>query len=210
MVGHARGKWIGGAEKGIAHAKTALAKATNAAAEKALVERQAILDAALRDEPKFSKAHAAAQAALATAKENETKASESLLASLGSALTSDKMEAKLAKAVVLTVATPRGLAEFASQAAGKAGRIDKLPNDPALMKAMLITGGANRGHYGCAAEILETPWQPRVITSVSRLPPPSGRSARNSRRRTRRNGKWLRPRFPKKTRKYPCGQVRNS
>lgn len=173
LVGHAKGKWIGGADKGIAGANAALAKATNTAeraaaekdlanweankkeGEKALAERQAALDAALRDEPKFRKAHEAALSVLSTARENESRASKDLLASLGSALTSDKIDAKLAKAMVLTAATPRGLAEFASQGADKAGLIDKLLTNPVLMKEMLIAGGANHGHYGRATEILD-------------------------------------------------------
>jgi hypothetical protein len=172
LVGHAKGKWIGGADKGIADAKAALAKATNAAeraaaekdlakweanrkeGEKALAERQAALDAALRNEPKFRKAHETAQAALAKAKENETKASKDLLSSLGTALTSDAMDAKLAKAVVLTAATPKGLAEFAAQGADKAELVDNLLAAPDLMEEMLVAGGASHGRYGRAAEIL--------------------------------------------------------
>lgn len=172
LVDHAKGKWIGGADKGIAAAKAALAKATNDAeraaaekdlanweanrkdGEKALAERQAALDAALRDEPKLRKANDEAQAALAKAKEAETKASKDLLASLGSALTSDAMDAKLAKAVVLTAATPKALAAFAAQGADKAALADKLLASPALMKEMLIAGGANHGQYGRAIEIL--------------------------------------------------------
>jgi hypothetical protein len=172
LVDHAKGKWIGGADKGIAAAKTALAKATNAAeraaaekdlasweanrkeGEKALAERQAALDAALRDEPKLRKANDDAQAALAKAKENESKASKDLLASLGSALTSDAMDAKLAKAVVLTAATPKALGEFAAQGADKAKLLDNLLAYPDLMKEMLVAGGANHGQYGRALEIL--------------------------------------------------------
>jgi hypothetical protein len=173
LVDHAKGKWIGGADKGIAAAKAALAKATNASeraaaekelanweanrkeGEKALAERQAALDAARRDEPKLRKANEAAQAALAKAKENETKASKDLLASLGSALTSDAMDAKLAKAVVLAAGTPKALAAFAAQGTDKVALVDKLLASPALMKEMLIAGGANHGQYGRAMEILD-------------------------------------------------------
>jgi hypothetical protein len=172
LVAHAKGKWIGGADKGIADAKAALAKATNAAeraaaekdlasweanrkeGEKALAERQAALDAALRDEPKLRKANDDAQAALAKAEENESKASKDLLESLGSALTSDAMDAKLAKAVVLTAATPKALGEFAAQGADKAKLLDNLLASPDLMKEMLVAGGANHGQYGRALEIL--------------------------------------------------------
>ncbi len=172
LVEHAKGKWIGGADKGIAAAKAALAKATNAAeraaaekelvhweanrkeGEKALAERQAALDAAMRDEPKLREAYDAAKVALAKAKENESKASKDLLGSLGSALTSEKMDDKLAKAMVLTASTPKALAGFAVQGADKAKLVDDLLASPALMKEMLIAGGANHGQYGRALEIL--------------------------------------------------------
>ncbi|MFM2197046.1 MAG: hypothetical protein RLZZ505_478 [Verrucomicrobiota bacterium] len=185
LVAHAKGKWIGGAEKGIATANAALAKATNAAeraaaekdlasweanrkeGEKALAERQAALDAALRDEPRLRKANHEAQAALAKAKENESKASKDLLASLGSVLTSDAMDAKLAKAVVLTAATPKALGEFAAQGADKAKLLDNLLASPDLMKEMLIAGGANHGQYGRTLEILAAieKASPMAITS---------------------------------------------
>ena len=86
MVDHAKGKWIGGAEKGIAQAEAALKKATTEAEReaakkelakwqankedgiKALKERQEALDKAKIDEPKMTKANQAAQAALAQAR----------------------------------------------------------------------------------------------------------------------------------------------
>lgn len=82
LVEHAKGKWIGGAEKGIAAAEAAL-KAAKTEAErekankdlahwqankqdglKALAERQAALDKAKVDEAKFATTQAAAKAAL--------------------------------------------------------------------------------------------------------------------------------------------------
>ena len=98
LVGHAKGKWIGGAEKGIAAAEAALKKATTEAEReaakkelakwqadkeaglKALVERQAALDAAKADEPKYIQASKAAKAALAEAEANELKAAKAILA----------------------------------------------------------------------------------------------------------------------------------
>lgn len=172
LVAHAKGKWIGGADKGIAAAKAALAKATNAAekaaaekdlahwqqnrkeGEEALAERQAALDKALRNEARYKKAHESAQATLTAAKEKETKASKDLLDSLVIALASDKMDGQLAKAVVLTAGTPKALAEFAAQGAEKAALVDNLLGSPALMKQMLMAGGASHGQYGRAAEIL--------------------------------------------------------
>jgi hypothetical protein len=79
LVDHAKGKWIGGAEKGIAQAEAALKKATTEAEReaakkdlakwqankqdglKALKERQEALDKAKLDEPKVAQANQAAQ-----------------------------------------------------------------------------------------------------------------------------------------------------
>lgn len=81
LVGHAKGKWLGGAEKGIAAAEAAMKKATTeaqretakkqlahwqadkAAGLKALAERQAALNAAKANEAKHLEARTAARAA---------------------------------------------------------------------------------------------------------------------------------------------------
>ena len=86
LVEHAKGKWIGGAEKGIAQAQTALKNATTDAQReaakkdlakweankqdglKALQERQAALDKAKADAAKSGQANQSAQAALAKAR----------------------------------------------------------------------------------------------------------------------------------------------
>ena len=133
LVDHAKGKWIGGAEKGIAEAEAALKKATTEAEReaakkdlakwqankedglKALKERQEALDKAKLDEPKLTQANQAAQAALAQARTNELMAAKALLTDLEPFLSSDKLDAKLVKCTVLAEATPRGLAEFAQQ-----------------------------------------------------------------------------------------------
>jgi hypothetical protein len=171
LVDHAKNKWIGGAEKGIAQAKAAIKNATNPAEQKAakeelakwqankeeglkaLKERQAAYDKAMADEPKLRKANDAAQAVLAKAKANELNATKSLLANLDSFLSSDKLDAKLAKCAVLTDATPRGLAEFAQQNPNGAALIEKLLADEKLMKEMLAAGGAKFGKYGQAMKI---------------------------------------------------------
>ncbi len=171
LVAHAKGKWIGGADKGIATAQAALKNAKTdaerAAAEKdlanwqknredglnALKERQAALDAALKNEPTLKKTNEAAQAALAKAKENEAKAAQSLMAELSSALATDKLDTKLIKATVLATATPRGLAEYAQQGPDEAGLIDKLLADNSLMKDMLVNGGPRYGKFAQAMEI---------------------------------------------------------
>lgn len=171
LVAHAKGKWIGGADKGIAAAKAALAKASNAtereAAQKelanweknrkdgmdALAERQAALDAALRNEKQFTKANEEAQAALTKAKAQETSASKDLLDAVAPLIATDKFDAKLAKATVMTAATPRGLADFAQQGKEHTALVSKLLSDTALMKEMLLSGGARYGKYGRAMEI---------------------------------------------------------
>ena len=98
LVAHAKNKWIGGAEKGIAAAQATLKKATTEAERetakkdlakwqankedgiKALHERQKALDQALLDEANLNEKSKAAQTALAQAQANEWKAIESILA----------------------------------------------------------------------------------------------------------------------------------
>jgi len=171
LVDHARGKWIGGAEKGIAQAEAALKKATTEAEReaakkelakwqankedgiKALKERQEALDKAKIDEPKMTKANQAAQAALAQARTNEFSAAKALLTAMESFLSSDKLDAHLMRCAILVNATPRGLAEFAQQGQEEEALIIKLLADVALMKQMLEAGGAKFSKYGRAMEI---------------------------------------------------------
>ena len=171
LVDHAKGKWIGGAEKGIAAAEAALKKAaTDAEREaakkdlakwqankedglKALKERQDALDKAKTDEAKFTQANQAAQAALAQAKAHEVTAAKLLLTAAEPFLAGDKLDAKLAKGAVLAGATARGLAEFAQQGREQEALVEKLLADTALMKQMLEAGGAKFGKYGRAMEI---------------------------------------------------------
>lgn len=171
LVDHAKNKWIGGAEKGIAQAQAALKKATTDAEReaakkdlanweknkeegvKALKERQAAWDKARADEPKLTKANEAAQAELAKARAEELAAAKSLLADLAPALSSDKMDPKLAKCVALAHATPGGLAAFAQQGPDQAALIDELFINDALVVEMLMNGGAKFGQYGRAMEI---------------------------------------------------------
>lgn len=171
LVEHAKGKWIGGAEKGIAQAQEALKKAATPAEReaaekdlakwqankedglKALKERQTAYEKLKGEEPELRKASEAAQAALAKVKTAELNATKALLADLEPFLTSDKLDAKLAKCAVLASATPRGLAEFAGQGSDKAALVEKLLSDDQLMKEMLVAGGAKFGKYGHAMEI---------------------------------------------------------
>lgn len=171
LIDHAKGKWIGGAEKGIAQAQAALTNATTDAQReaakkdlakwqankedglKALKERQAAYEKAKIEEPKLVQANQEAQEALAQARTRELNAAKALLAEVAPFLSSDKLDAKLVKATVLAEATPRGLAEFAQQEKQNESLVERLLADDKLMKEMLAAGGANRGKYGRAMEI---------------------------------------------------------
>lgn len=171
LVDHAKGKWIGGAEKAIVLAKESLAKAKDATARataekelakweanrqeglKALAERQAQLDEALKSEVANKKILDEANVALTKAKEAEARAAKSLMDQMAPVLAKDQMDAKLAKCVVLLHATPSGLASYASQGPEQALAVERLLSDDEMMKAMLVAGGARFGHYGRAMEI---------------------------------------------------------
>jgi len=183
LVEHAKGKWLGGAAKGIAAAEAALKKATTEAEReaarkdlakwqadqqaglKALAERQAVLDKAMLDAANVTKANQTAQAALALARTHEAKASESILADLQPVIATDRLDAQLVRGAVLAKATPRGLAEFAQQGKEQAALVDQLLGDDALMKQMLLAGGADSGKYGRAMEI---------YTAIQKVSPKAG------------------------------------
>jgi hypothetical protein len=171
LVDHAKGKWLGGAEKGIANAKVMMEKATTPAEReaaekemakwladkeeglKALAQRQAVYDEAKIKEQEYRQAHEAAQATLAKAQADEMNAANALLADFASVLSADKYDATLVKATVLTSVTPHGLAAFAQTGPDKVALVNQLFSDVALMKEMLVAGGASHGHYGRAMEI---------------------------------------------------------
>ncbi len=171
LVEHAKGKWLGGAEKGIAQAQAALKSATTdaqrAAANKELVkwqadkaeglkalkDRQAALDKAKLDESKLAQANEAAQGVLSKARAEEMSAARALLAELDSVLASDRLDAALVKCVVLAEATVGGLAEFAQQGQAQQALVEKLLADDKLIRAMLVAGGASGGKYGRAMQI---------------------------------------------------------
>jgi len=171
LVEHAKNKWIAGAEKGIAAAQAALKNATTNAERvaaqkelakwqankedgiKALKERQEAWEKLKNDEPKLILADQNAQATLARAQTNEFNAAQALLAELEPFLSNDKLDTALVKCVVLTEATPRGLAEFAQQGREQESLVEQLLADSALMKQMLEAGGAKAGKYGPAMQI---------------------------------------------------------
>jgi hypothetical protein len=183
LVGHAKGKWLGGAEKGIAEAEAALRKAiTEAEREaakkdlakwqtdkeaglKALKERQAALERAKADEARYIQARKAAQGALAEAEANELKAAKAMMTDVMPFLSSDKLDAKLVKCAVLAQATPKGLAGFAQQGKEQEALLEKLLADIPLLKQMLEADGPSGGKYGPAMQI---------YTDIRKASPQSG------------------------------------
>ena len=57
------------------------------------------------------------------------------------------------KVAILRHATPRGLAEFAQQGSEEKALLDTLFADEALLKQILMSGGANGGEYGEAMQV---------------------------------------------------------
>ena len=171
LIDHAKGKWIGGANKEIAAAQAALksAKTTDerkaaesrleaaqknlADGEAALKERTALYEKAKANEPELKRAHEQAQSALAKARADEKDAATNLLGSLQSFLSSDALDGKLAKAFVLAAATPEGLADFGEQSSENAALVEQLLADEALMKEMVVAGGPRFGKFGEAMKI---------------------------------------------------------
>lgn len=175
LVKHATGKWIGGAQKGIASATTKLKKAATAAekelaqkelanwqknlkeGEAALEERQTLLEKATKDRPRVLKEIKAAEEALAKAKTATLEAVADLR--LNSVLKSDKLDAGLAKFVVLNEATPQGLATFAQQSKEHESLINKMLSADDLLIAMVRADGAKDGKYGEAMTIYRDIWK---------------------------------------------------
>lgn len=91
--------------------------------------------------------------AKANAESDTLLAARAILTDAASVLSGDKLDSGLMKAAVLRNATPRGLAEFAQQGAAEEALLDKLFADEALMKQILVAGGANGGEYGEAMQV---------------------------------------------------------
>jgi len=169
LIGHAKGKWIGGADKGIAQAKKALEQAkTPAEREKAqkelkkwqenreagvaaLKERQAKYDALKPRVPEFEKQIEEAQQALAAAKQDALDTVKSL--DLDSVLTSAKMDGKLARFVVLSEATPRGLAAFAQQSPEHYKLVEQMLDNEELLIQMCVADGPAKNNWGQAFKV---------------------------------------------------------
>lgn len=83
------------------------------------------------------------------------EAARPILADLEGILASNALDAKLVKAAVIADATPRGLAEFTQQGPTEKKLIDDLLSDPAMMKELLLAGGAKAGRYGRSMQIYQ-------------------------------------------------------
>lgn len=124
------------------HAAQTAQKANLAASNKKVADKAAAQKASDEAKAAHDKAKADAQAA-ATA----------LLAKLTPFLSSDKLDAPLIKAALIAHATPEALAAFAQQGKEQSALIQALLGNDALMKQMLIAGGAKFGKYGEAMRI---------------------------------------------------------
>jgi hypothetical protein len=169
LVNHAKGKWIGGADRGINAAKSQLEKAKDQSAREAaqkelakwqenrkegvaaLKERQANLDRARKEQPKLEKASKQAKEAVKRAQASTSKALKSLR--LIAKLSRSTLDARLAKFVILSEATPRRLAAFAQAGIKQQQLVSKLLADSDLMLQMAVADGAKGGAYGRAMEI---------------------------------------------------------
>ncbi|MGA0058977.1 MAG: hypothetical protein ACO3RU_05260 [Planctomycetota bacterium] len=171
LVAHAKGKWIGGADKGIAAAKKKLADATDAAGreaaqkelehwqqnrkdgEDALAERQAKLDALIGDRPTLEKAVAEAEASRAAARAATLDALDRR--GVTALLASDRLDAELAEYVALREATPSRLAAYVQGGREQQQRIDGMLADGDLLVQMAVADGAREGRYDRAMEIYD-------------------------------------------------------
>lgn len=171
LVAHAKGHWIGKADKGIKAAqekiKAAKTDSDREAAEKelaswqknreegvaALKERQAALEEAKKNQAQIGKAYEKAKADLEQAKSETMQRIKDL--GLSSFLESDRLDADLAAFQVIHHATPRVLAAYAQQGAEHKKRIDSLLANKELLVQIAIADGATKGHYGQAMEIYE-------------------------------------------------------
>lgn len=97
-------------------------------------------------------------------------AAREILSDLSGVLKGAAQDSRLMKIAILVNATPRGLAEFAQQGAEEKGLLDQLFADEALMKQILLAGGANGGEYGEAMQvyhaILERSERAREVGSI--------------------------------------------
>ena len=101
--------------------------------------------------PEAIKAAAAAEQALNQARAVTWQAMDAL--GVSEILGSDKLDGKLAQFMVITDATPRGLAEFAQRSPEREKLIQQLLDNQELMIQMLVADGPDSGKYGEAMKI---------------------------------------------------------
>jgi hypothetical protein len=101
------------------------------------------------------KAFIAYQANKAAAEANTLNAARAILTDVVPTLINDSLDAKLMRIAILRHGTPAGLAEFAQQSDEHKTLIDNLLADEALMKQVLLAGGANGGEYGEAMQVYQ-------------------------------------------------------
>lgn len=169
LVAHAKGKWIGGADQGIAAARKKLDAASNAAERKAaedelahweqnrregvqaLEERQAALDAIEGQRPEIEREREAARNALATSERDLQEALDGL--GLDRVLNSSRLDGDLAAYQVLLDGTPARLAAFAAQGRRQRKQLEDLLEDEDLLVQIAVADGAREGQYGAALDL---------------------------------------------------------
>lgn len=127
------------------------ANADTGAAE--LKTAKADYDTAKASVAELEAARAAAEAQVVAAVARIEAAVAAVGPEVASFLQSDAMDQKLISFVILTEATPTGLAAFAQQGPEQQALIDKLLSDTELQKQILVADGAAGGKYGEAMQI---------------------------------------------------------
>jgi hypothetical protein len=100
--------------------------------------------------------HRAYHAAKPLAEAKALGSARPLIADTAKLLGRDALDGKLMKGAILRHGTTAGLAEFAQQSDDHKALLDKLFADEALMKQVLMSGGANGGEYGEAMQVYTT------------------------------------------------------
>ncbi len=121
----------------------------------ALIARNAAASKRTRDKEAARQQHLAAGKALEELRLATQPVIDAHLAGLEPLLASDALDARLVRAALLTHATPEGLEHFAQQGAAEEALLRRLLADDALMRRMLVAGGAKAGRYGDAMRIVE-------------------------------------------------------
>ena len=169
LVGHAKNKWIAGAEQDIKAVREKLDLAKTAGEREALQEelakcqknleaglaalkeREAHRDEVSKHKDRYSQDYKAAEEALKEARMAADQAVREL--HMEPSLMNDGLDAKLAKHMVMMEATPQGLAAFARQGDEQKDLIDEMLSSDDLLLQMAVADGAKNGQYGEAMRI---------------------------------------------------------